>query len=205
MIDNNGRALLAGFSLLTMASNQSNTSLPTGLGGTIRWMSPELLLPEAFAMKDSRPTKGSDCYALGMVIYEVLSGRLPFSRCNETAVIFKVLQGECPRRPRGTEGTWFTTNLWEMLGRCWKPPPDERPGLDAVLQCLQDAARPSRPFDIIEDVVTDVEDQSDAMSAHSSKFSMLGLGPQAHPNLPSWYDRSIDLASRGSIPGPTPR
>lgn len=40
-------------------------------GGTERWMSPELLLPEQFGFTDTRPTKQSDCYALGMVIYEV--------------------------------------------------------------------------------------------------------------------------------------
>lgn len=40
-------------------------------GGTSRWMSPELLDPERFGASDDRPTKESDCYALGMVIYEV--------------------------------------------------------------------------------------------------------------------------------------
>jgi len=35
-------------------------------GGTYRWMSPELLEDP-----DGRPTKRSDCYALGMVVYEV--------------------------------------------------------------------------------------------------------------------------------------
>ena len=43
-------------------------------GGTRRWMSPELLHPERFKMPESennRPTRQSDCYALGMVIYEV--------------------------------------------------------------------------------------------------------------------------------------
>ena len=40
-------------------------------GGTSRWMSPELLVPEQFGIEDDRPTRQSDCYALGMVIYEV--------------------------------------------------------------------------------------------------------------------------------------
>jgi len=43
-------------------------------GGTRRWMSPELMDPERFGMpesEDNRPTRQSDCYALGMVIYEV--------------------------------------------------------------------------------------------------------------------------------------
>jgi len=39
-------------------------------GGTLRWMSPELLDPTYFGSK-GRPTCESDCYALGMVVYEV--------------------------------------------------------------------------------------------------------------------------------------
>ena len=38
--------------------------------GTFRWMSPELLDPKRFN-SDGRLTRKSDCYALGMVIYEV--------------------------------------------------------------------------------------------------------------------------------------
>ena len=37
-------------------------------------MSPELLHPERFEIpesEDNRPTRQSDCFALGMVIYEV--------------------------------------------------------------------------------------------------------------------------------------
>ena len=48
-------------------------------GGTPRWMSPELLDPERFGASDDRPTKKSDCYALGMVVYEVRPNAFPFS------------------------------------------------------------------------------------------------------------------------------
>ena len=40
-------------------------------GGTYRWMSPELLLPEDHGLTDDRPTRESDRWALAMVIYEV--------------------------------------------------------------------------------------------------------------------------------------
>ena len=40
------------------------------LRGTIHWMSPELLDPTHFG-SDGLPSRASDCYALGMVIYEV--------------------------------------------------------------------------------------------------------------------------------------
>ena len=39
--------------------------------GTYRWMSPELFDPARFGLPKVRLTKESDCYALGMVIYEV--------------------------------------------------------------------------------------------------------------------------------------
>ena len=53
-------------------------------GGTYRWMSPELLDPEQFGASDVRPTKKSDCYALGMVVYEVrLDAAVPFVECSD--------------------------------------------------------------------------------------------------------------------------
>ena len=45
----------------------SETDVPSG--GTFRWMSPELLYQSRYGT-NSRPTPESDCYALGMVIYE---------------------------------------------------------------------------------------------------------------------------------------
>ena len=39
-------------------------------GGTYRWVSPELLDPEGYG-SDGRSTRESDCFALGMVVYEV--------------------------------------------------------------------------------------------------------------------------------------
>ena len=44
-------------------------------GGTTPWMSPELLDPDRFGISDGRPTKQSDCYSLGMVVYEVCAER----------------------------------------------------------------------------------------------------------------------------------
>jgi len=73
----------AGVSQASLISNDSLMSF-TG-GGTRRWMSPELLDPERFGIsgsKDNRPTRQSDCYALGMVIYEVCSHASGFIAAN---------------------------------------------------------------------------------------------------------------------------
>ena len=140
LIDGAGHARLADFGLLATISD--TTSLGSSIhGGTFRWMSPELFYPEDFGLEDSRRTKQSDCYALGMVIWEVLSGQVPFPQYDACAVVVKVSRGERPDRPQGTGGTWFTDGVWGMLESCWKPKRDDRPGIKDVLQCLEEGSR----------------------------------------------------------------
>ena len=108
-------------------------------GGTLQWMSPELLYPEKFGLNNGRPTKSSDCYALGMVIYEVLSGQPPFPRDGTYTVVVKVLEGQRPRWPRGAEGMY--EDVQEILKCCWEPKPEDRPRIEDVLLCLEGVSR----------------------------------------------------------------
>ena len=142
LIDRDGRALLADFGFLAVVSDPTG---PTALssytaGGTIGWMSPELLI------SFMRPTKQSDCYALGMVIYEVLSGQIPFAPCNRFVTLRKVMDGEFPQRPGGVEGARFTNSLWRMLNRCWATRPESRPSSPVVLECLEQVSRDAKPL-----------------------------------------------------------
>ena len=100
-------------------------------------MSPELFYPDQTGLRDTRPTKQSDCYALGMVIYEVLSGQVPFSPFHCCIVIRQVIEGERPQRPNGPEGAMFTDDLWQTLNRCWASEPPSRPSARVVLECLE--------------------------------------------------------------------
>jgi len=95
-------------------------------------MSPELIDPQRFGFEISRPTKSSDCYALGMVIYETISGKLPFHKHTDLTVFVKVLKGKRPSREVD-----FADDLWKMLELCWMPQHDRRPCTEDVLQCLE--------------------------------------------------------------------
>jgi len=137
LIDPTGHARLADFGLLTIISDPANflSSSSYAQGGTIRWMSPELISPQRFGFKKSRPTKSSDCYALGMVIYETISGNPPFHKHSDITVSLKVVEGKRP--PRGVR---FTENLWKTLELCWAPQPNDRLGIEDVLQRLEKAS-----------------------------------------------------------------
>jgi len=138
LIDRTGHACLADFGLLTIISDPTifTASSYRLARGTTRWMSPELLDPDRFGLKDCRPTKESDSYSLGMVIYEVLSGQVPLSQWNEWIVMQKVIEGERPAKPDGAEGAWFIDDLWEILTQCWATQPESRPGVNGVLEHL---------------------------------------------------------------------
>jgi serine/threonine protein kinase len=158
MIDQNGHARLADFGLLTFVSDPSNPTNSSSImnSGTTRWMSPELLHPEEFNFEKSRPTKKSDCYALGMVILEVLSEEPPFARDKEFIVMLKVIRGERPERP---EGVCFTDDLWRTLEECWLLQPKDRPTLEAVLECLGLISKIwEPPSPILGNVETDVDE-----------------------------------------------
>ena len=167
LINRDGHACIADFSLLAIIPDHTNliSTISNAEGGTIRWMSPELLNPGQFGLKDSYPTKESDCYALGMVIYEVLGGQVPFAQYKGPVVILKVTGGERPERPQGMQAAWFTDDLWEILGHCWKPYPHERPSLKTLLEYLEGVTQPSRPpsptSTASEDVVTSTDDLLD--------------------------------------------
>ena len=104
--------------------------------GTARWMSPELLNPQKYGLSTIHTTKESDFYALGMVVYEILSGSTPFGGDNSFAILRKVLEGERPERPEGYTAKLFTDSIWGVVERCWRDQPKERASARDVLRCL---------------------------------------------------------------------
>ena len=66
--------LIADFGLMSIMKDPGTvleTHSSVGGIGTPRWSAPEILDPPSFGFKHCQPSKASDCYSLGMTIYEV--------------------------------------------------------------------------------------------------------------------------------------
>ncbi len=118
-----GRALVADFGIAGQVSGAA--ALDGGeVIGTPEFMSPEQALGEQV---DGR----SDLYALGVVGYFALAGRLPFQGVKPTEVLAKQIT-EAPR-PLGEVADGTPRRLAQAIDRCLAKDRDERPESAAVL------------------------------------------------------------------------
>ena len=140
---------------MTDLSTNLLSNTVSSLCGTIRWMSPELLDPTHFG-SDGLPSRQSDCYALGMVIYEVsrtplfeplsftrlqvLSGLPPFNHLRSPAILCAILTGAGPKMPPNPSSLSFTDMLWGMLQSCWSKSASARPTARQLYDYLHQAS-----------------------------------------------------------------
>ena len=211
LVNNHGHACIADFGLLTIIPDRTSfiSTISHLEGGTIRWMSPELLNPEPFGLEDSCPTTESDCYALGMVVYEVLSGQVPFALWKGTVVILKVMEGKRPERPRGTQGAWFTDRLWEVLELCWEHQPRDRPSLKTLLRCLENIPPPSQPLSptptmgggTVEDTNGPLDPSVSSLSTLSTPLKYSG-SKRLRTKCPNLDELSLPHPDSTAVPSP---
>lgn len=89
LIEATGNALLSDFGLAKIVEASVQLTATGGILGTPAYMSPEQALGRA---SDGR----SDLYALGVILFELTTGRLPFSAETPVAVLMKHLHDPLP-------------------------------------------------------------------------------------------------------------
>ncbi|KAI0938508.1 hypothetical protein AcV5_000176 [Taiwanofungus camphoratus] len=134
--------------------------------GSLRWMAPELLDSEQTGLQHSHPSPASDIYSLSMVMWEVFSGRVPFSEYQlEAQVIRKVLQGQRPERPDKGTVPDLSHNIWSIMEACWYSDWRRRPHIAVIVRDLQRLMKAS------EMAIT-----SDTMTLESTRASTISDG-----------------------------
>ncbi len=114
--------------------------------GTVSYMSPEQLRGEHV---DAR----SDIFSVGILMYELLSGRKPFEGANVTAILLRIATGEPQLLSELVPG--IPSALEDVVRKCLRKDPEER------FQALEDLAFELEPLarDLQRGVVEDMVQQ----------------------------------------------
>jgi serine/threonine protein kinase/Tfp pilus assembly protein PilF len=117
MIDRDGNARIMDFGIARSIKGRGITGANVLIG------TPEYMSPEQVEGKEAGPR--SDLYSLGIVLFEMLTGRLPFE--GESALSVAVKQkSEAPPDPRAFNGQ-VPEDLSRLVLRCLEKAPEKRP------------------------------------------------------------------------------
>eukprot|EP01054_Gregarina_sp_Poly1_P010534 Gregarina_sp_Poly_1__10533@NODE_776_length_6341_cov_153_345075_g570_i0_p4_GENE_NODE_776_length_6341_cov_153_345075_g570_i0NODE_776_length_6341_cov_153_345075_g570_i0_p4_ORF_typecomplete_len216_score15_97Pkinase_Tyr/PF07714_17/2_6e37Pkinase/PF00069_25/9_6e35Pkinase_fungal/PF17667_1/1_7e09Kinaselike/PF14531_6/7Kinaselike/PF14531_6/0_0011Kdo/PF06293_14/0_0036_NODE_776_length_6341_cov_153_345075_g570_i018382485 len=98
--------------------------------GTPHWMAPETLRGE-------RHTYKSDIYAFGLVLWELMTNRIPFADLSSRTITAAVGYGKLKVKvPRPSDRV--PEALCEMVTQCTNQDPSKRPSFDVIHQRLRD-------------------------------------------------------------------
>jgi len=95
--------------------------LPTEPGvviGTVGYLAPE-------QVEARSPTPATDVFALGCILFEMLSGRLPFERASSAHVMVALLHDDAPHLEPSSDP--LTRDLDSLVQRCLQKDPNDRP------------------------------------------------------------------------------
>jgi eukaryotic-like serine/threonine-protein kinase len=137
LIDAEGRARVADFGIARGGENSDITATGSVMG-TAQYLSPE--------QAQGKPTTpSSDIYSIGVILYEALTGRVPFEGDSAVAVALKQVS-EAPRRPSAINPN-IPPALDAVVMRALAKDPEARfTDADAFLRALDAAERaPDQP------------------------------------------------------------
>ena len=92
--------------------------------GTPIWMAPEVFSSQDYSLK-------ADIYSFAMIIYEVITGKLPFENVSSYEIPALVCKGQRPVFPEKLSKGWA-----KLVASMWVDKPAKRPSMDKVVLSL---------------------------------------------------------------------
>ncbi len=147
---------IADFSIAHLMTSDTTNTMPMGFVGSPRYMSPE-------QVQEDTITNQTDLFSLGIVMYELLTGKHPFMADSFSRLIHKIINEKHP--PLGTHRSDVPEILEKIIHHALQKAPEKRYKMG-----LNFAADLSLAFDYLEKPQEDVEVQEKFNAIQSLDF-----------------------------------
>src|SRR5688572_21254069 len=106
------------------------TTIHDKLFGSIPYVAPEIL--KACETKQDPYTKYSDIYSLGILLWEISSGKTPFGNYSDYSISVAILSGVKEEKILNTPDEYY-----ELYSKCWDDKPENRHTIENVYMVLE--------------------------------------------------------------------
>ncbi|CAB4388378.1 unnamed protein product [Rhizophagus irregularis] len=138
----------------------------------------EYIDPQCFKDRKYKKNKKSDIYSLGVLLWEISSGRPPFSESSRNLITHYITKGD---REDPIEGT--PLKYQQLYQECWDDNPESRPDIEKVREILSklctedsfDLQSPQPNINNIDDKSKSKVDDDDDLYIHSDLNSRIPL------------------------------
>ena len=130
-------AKVSDMGLSKLAEEATGQSIITGGAANPRWLAPEVL-------SGQNPSAASDVFSFGVVMWELLAWRLPWSDVAPYTIVARALEGARPAIPPWTELPGFgpagpsdsLKDYLALMNQCWAQDSEQRPNFERVVIAL---------------------------------------------------------------------
>ncbi|KAJ4935466.1 hypothetical protein JOQ06_016999 [Pogonophryne albipinna] len=179
--------------------------------GTYAWMAPEVIKLSLFS-------KSSDVWSFGVLLWELLTGEVPYREIDALAVAYGVAMNKLTLPVPSTCPEPFA----QLLAECWSPNPRSRPSFSSILQrllAIEQSAMFQMPLEsfhsLQEDWRLEIQQMFDELRAKEKMYqekpsvkkrkgnfkkSRLKLGRDSNSiSLPSGFEHKITVQASPSV------
>ncbi|CAF1343410.1 unnamed protein product, partial [Didymodactylos carnosus] len=118
---------VADFGLAKVKQETCRTASKGEVAGTLQYKAPELL-------KFGGNTMKSDVYAIAIVMWELVSGKIPYADSDQPTIRLGVLDGDRLHIPSET-----IPSFRDIISHSWSQQPYDRPTCEKLIQMIKDA------------------------------------------------------------------